>query len=220
MSGAVPVLRRFRRDTTGAMLVELAVVMPLFLLMIFGILEYGRLYWNESTAQKAMQIAARLASVRPPVCGAAFTPIGAVAPPSGSPAPRYGSLCRSGNICQSQARNCDLSAPTATATEIWNRIRPLLPPGTQPQAVTISYTDGTPNLSFLGGPYTPVVTAELVGACFQFVIPIHALGALASGTSNPTTPPCANSGIQLPGIALPSMSVSVPGEDLDVGTGS
>ena len=65
-------------------------------------------------------------------------------------------------------------------------------------------------LNFLGGPYTPVVTAELINVDFDFVMPIAPLAALAANdpsimSSNATS------------ITIPAMSTSVPGEDLASG---
>ena len=77
MTAVVDILRRFGRDTRGTALVEMAIVIPLLLLLIFGILEYGRLFWITGSAQKATAIAARIAAVRPAVCPGVPTTISA-----------------------------------------------------------------------------------------------------------------------------------------------
>ena len=55
-------LRRFERDENGTTVVELAVVMPLFLLLFFGLIDFGRMAFHYVTAEKAMQVAARVAA--------------------------------------------------------------------------------------------------------------------------------------------------------------
>ena len=206
-------LSEFRHDTRGSALVELSIVMPLLLLMLFGILDYGRLYWIETSLQKAMQIASRTASVRPPVCPGVPATYAAAAVPSGETAPRFGTLCRSGSVCADPGtRICDLTVASTTSDEIWDRIVALLPPGATRANVRLSYAFDD-RLGFLGGPYTPVVSAEFADLDFRFVLPIGQLAALAANDASitaksPTT------------ISLPTMSTSVPAEDLASGTDS
>ncbi|WP_170790679.1 TadE/TadG family type IV pilus assembly protein [Ruegeria lacuscaerulensis] len=203
------ILKAVARNQRGAALVELAIVIPLFLFLIFGVVDYGRLYWSTTAAQKAMHTAARLATVGPPQCGAlpATHTLSGGAPAN----TRFGALCRNGGICAvpNLPAPCTLDTSTPYGARIWNQIGPLLPPGTDPQNVQFTYSHDT-RLGFLGGPYTPVVTADLINVDFNFVMPLAGLAALASGnpavTSN--TP---NS------ISLPAMSTSVPAEDLAVG---
>ncbi|WP_171126261.1 MULTISPECIES: TadE/TadG family type IV pilus assembly protein [unclassified Ruegeria] len=219
------IARLLCRQERGAALVELAIVIPIFLFLIFGVIDYGRLYWSTTAAQKAMQTAARLATVGPPLCGA-LPPEHEIASGVGADT-RFGTLCRTGGlggICVDETNNlpdpCTLAdVPTIYtgasdtqpdyADRIWAEIGPLLPPGSTRDNVQFTYSHDW-QLGFLGGPYTPVVTADLVGVDFNFVMPLAGLAALAGGgpavTSN--TP---NS------ISLPAMSTSVPAEDLAVG---
>ncbi|SMO56675.1 TadE/TadG family type IV pilus assembly protein [Ruegeria faecimaris] len=203
------ILRTFRRQERGAALVELGMVIPLFLLLMFGIVDYGRLFWSTTMAQKAMQKASRLATLGPPLCGALPTEHTLA---SGAPtSTKFGVLCRSGNVCAVPAlpAPCPLNTATDYGARVWNDIRMLLPPGTTAANVQIGYSHDA-RLGFLGGPYTPVVTAELVNVNFNFMMPIAGLAALASNGTTPAsnTP---NS------ISLPAMSTSVPAEDLAAG---
>ncbi|KUJ85367.1 hypothetical protein AVO45_16600 [Ruegeria marisrubri] len=211
------ITRAFRRDTRGTALVELAIVLPLFLLLMFGVLEYGRLFWNSTMSQKAMQMAARLATVGPPLCAGVPTVHEITDPPPANT--QYGTLCRGTGVCATVAAvSCTLSNALddgvydgTYADRVWTSIEPLLPPGSSPSNVQFTYSQD-PDLGFLGGPYTPVVTAELVNVNFDFVLPIGGLAALAANdpTLAASTP---NS------ISIPAMSTSVPGEDLDSGAG-
>ncbi len=215
------ILRKLGRDDKGTALVELCIVIPLFLLLVFAIIDYGRLYWHTTTAQKAMQKAARLATVGPPLCGAlpdSHTISGSA--PAGT---KFGVLCRSGSVCSTPTLPdpCGLDTSTPYGARVWDNIERLLPPGTDPATnVQITYSHDT-RLGFLGGPYTPVVTAELVtpanngnpsrpGIEFDFVMPLASLAALAA--SDPTI--IATSATTL---LIPSMSTSVPAEDLAAG---
>lgn len=210
-------------DESGATLVELTLVLPLFLLIFLGIIDFGRLGFDVVTAEKAMQRAARIATVRPSVCAGLPDTTQRDGNNTTVPAPRFGTACNSGSqICQVEATiSCTLqtgiSAGNATATEIWNSINELMPANASPANVRITYTDsgrtGSPyydaagnlRLGFLGGPYVPVVTAEVIGPLqFNFVTPIGGLarlGGASSATFNQT-------------IDFPSLSVSLPGEDL------
>lgn len=63
MSAALRKLLSFHRHIHGAMAVEFALVMPLFLLIVMGAIEFGRLYWIRGTMQFAIDEAARYAMV-------------------------------------------------------------------------------------------------------------------------------------------------------------
>ncbi len=207
MKTVTHILRRFSHNERGTALVELGIVIPLFLLVIFAIVEYGRLYWSVTTAQKAMHIASRMATVGPPLCGAlpASHTLASGAPTS----TKFGTLCRGNNVCDPNPTlpsPCSLDTSTPYGNRIWTKIRPLLPPNASVNNVQFTYSHDT-RLGFLGGPYTPVVTAEIQNLQFDFVLPIGALAALASG--NPSTSPTS--------ITIPSMSTSVSGEDLAAG---
>jgi Flp pilus assembly protein TadG len=42
---------------------------PVYLLMLLGVVEFGRVLWTQSTLQQAVEAAARCASVDPSLCG-------------------------------------------------------------------------------------------------------------------------------------------------------
>lgn len=208
-------LRRLARDDRGASLVEYAMTVALFLALFFMLLDFGRLLYNWNMAEKAMQIAARMAAVRPAAC-----PTVPISNQRGSSAlaTQFGDDCGTGTgVCQGNSGGttrvdtclANDAAATATATEIYTRIQDLLPTGATPANLRFSYAFD-PKMNFLGGPYVPVVTAELVQPLeFEFVSPIYGLLRAAGATvAGPDTP--AN-------IPFPSMSVSLPGEDLALG---
>ncbi|MDB5474578.1 MAG: hypothetical protein JWP49_89 [Phenylobacterium sp.] len=54
----------------GAAAVETALLLPALLLVLLGVMEFGRLAWTQTTLNFAVQEAARCAAVRPDLCGA------------------------------------------------------------------------------------------------------------------------------------------------------
>ena len=58
-------LRRFRRDERGIQLVELAIVIPIFLILFAATAEFGRYFYEYTTLAKAARAGARYLSVNP-----------------------------------------------------------------------------------------------------------------------------------------------------------
>jgi len=189
-------VRRFVRDDCGAGLVEYALVILLFLTLLFAIIDFGRLGFAIVSANKANQIAARIATVRAPACGA--DPEFPIYERGADTTATFGTLCRARpGICAPRPElTCVGNANNPTAEEIFAAVRPLMPPNTGIEDLRFRYTPD-PNLGFLGGPYIPIVTVEFAEVDFNFVVPLwgNALN-----------------------ITLPNMSVSLPGEDLRSGS--
>jgi len=199
----------FSQDEKGATLVEFAVVLSIFLLLFFGLIDFGRLGFHYVNAEKAMQVAARVSAVRPPACPGVPL-INARGPtPGGTLPPDFGTSCRAGgNICANVGTiSCSGSAANPTANEIWGLIAGALPNDAAVGNLKFSYTYDN-NLGFLGGPYVPVVTVELQNLDFKFVSPLGTLAGLAGATASPSL------GADIP---FPPMSVSLPAEDLALG---
>lgn len=218
-------LRRFRMDEAGTTLVELAICISLFLVILFAIVDFSRLGYNWVVTEKAMQRGARVLAVRPPVCPG--LPAIHFADPNNTDSFPAGTLClTNGGICAPAFAQCLLSQPdatspgaVATATEVWGMIEPLMPQGTTAANVLVRY-NYDPRLGFLGGPYVPVITSRVVGAAdptsptgyaelpFEFVTPLSALAAQA-GASDVTG---------IPGtVPFPGIEVTIPAEDMNQG---
>ncbi len=202
-------VRPLLRDDSGAALVELAIVMPLFLLLFFGLIDFGRLGFETVMAEKAMDRAARIAAVRPAACPGVpnFNVRGTV--PVNTVPPRFGTSCGSGaTVCANPGTiSCTAAVSNPTASEIWTGIAPLMPHGATVANIRLSYTFDS-NLGFLGGPYVPVVTVELQNLGFQFLTPLGGLSALVDANGTRAL------AVSRP---FPSMSVSLPAEDLAQG---
>lgn len=57
------ILTRLRRDTRGAMAVEFALILPVFIAMLFGTLEIGNILFAKSTLQQGIETAGRYAMI-------------------------------------------------------------------------------------------------------------------------------------------------------------
>ncbi|MBD3678496.1 MAG: pilus assembly protein [Rhodobacteraceae bacterium] len=201
---------RFGRDEDGATLVEFAIVLSLFLLIFFGLIDFGRMAFHYVVAERGMYVAARVAAVRPPACPGVPESNQRGPTPNNETPPRFGTSCNAGaTVCTNPGTiSCDGTAGNSTADEVWTIVQGTLPNDATIANLRFSYTyDG--NLGFLGGPYVPVVTVELQNLNFQFVSPLAALVGLAGGAASPGLGD---------DIAFPSMSVSLPAEDLAMGT--
>ncbi len=207
--------RSFRRDETGATFVEFALVLALFLFILFGLIDFGRLAFHYVTAEKAMHVAARIASVRPPACAGVpeyyeIDPLNVDLVP-----PDFGTRCNDAGhefICKSVSKQCSGDLANSTVAEIWPIVSATLPNDAGPENLLFRY-DYDPNLGFLGGPYVPVVTVELQNVNFQFLgigstagSTLAGLVELAGGTPS--------SGMKNGYIEFPALSVSMPAEDL------
>jgi len=199
----------FRRDTTGTTLVELAIVLPLFLLIFFGLIDFGRMGAEFVMAEKAMQRAARIAVVRPPACPGVANVHQRGPVPINTLPPRFGTLCSANaNTCANVATvTCSGNIADPTVNEIWSSISAWMPTSATPANLSFSYAYDS-QLGFLGGPYTPIVTVEIQALNFQFTSPLSGFAALAGSTA---------ANVPSGTLPFPSMSVSLPAEDLALG---
>lgn len=207
------------RDETGTSTIELSIVMVLFLLLTFGLVEFGYALYQWNSASKATQLGARLAAVSDPVwCQLRQKDNGGnwlVSDP-GTPG---GPWTTNYNVtCTGSDGQCTGTAPagvsmTYSATNM-NRLVYGRGGGTtcgtvgtdgdagmcdvfwriMPANVSVNYRNT--NLGFAGRPGGPVptITVQLTGLTFQFI----ALGQLL-GFNN---------------ITLPDFKVTMTGEDL------
>jgi hypothetical protein len=197
---------RFRADQAGATLVEFAMVFGVFIFLLFGVIDFGRLGFSYVMATKATETAVRMAVVRPPVCAGLpvanlrGTLLGLTA------ALKFGTACNSaeGLCAQVATKSCSGSAQSPTAVEIWSQINALMPSNARIDNLEFSYRFDS-NLGFLGGAYRPVVTVEIKDLAFEYISP---LGALAAAAGAATEDKLGQS------FSFPSMSASLPAEDL------
>jgi Flp pilus assembly protein TadG len=215
---------RIARNEDGSTLVEMAFVLPLFILLFTGIVDFGRLAFHYIAAEKTVQVAARMAATLPSVCDIPTANLrGTYTDATG---PRFGTNCDfAGNVCvEPAAAICDAATPfdtngQNTATEIWNMLQfavPNDPTATFDQSnIAFSY-EFDPRMNFLGGPYVPMVTVTIEELPFRFVSPLGALAALVVGGTTKETEALrtATEGFKI----FSDFSATLPGEDLASGS--
>ncbi len=62
-------LRKATGDCRGASVIEYAIILPVFLAFLLGIMDTGRLLWTYNTLNRATDAAARCASINTTTCG-------------------------------------------------------------------------------------------------------------------------------------------------------
>ncbi len=171
--------RRLLFCRNGSTVAEFAIVLPLLLILIFGIIDAGRYMWAINRSQKAVQAGARHAIVTDTVPGGLqdYTFVSETNPP-GSPIPvaAFGSIiCEATGgspACTCATNPCNSAMVGATNSgafsAIAGRMRQLYPELSDSD-VRIHY-EGV-GLGFAGNPHgsdvSPLVTVELDGATFQ-----------------------------------------------------
>lgn len=218
-------LSRFGSSENGATVVELAVVLPIFLLIFLGLIDFGRLAFHYVAAEKAVQLAARTAAVRPAAC-AGLPQTNGRGSYTDATGPRYGTNCSyASGVCQDPSvapctgAGATGTEATATVDEIWNLLQFALPsdPTAQFDRSNVGFAyDFDPDMNFLGGPFVPVVTVTIEELPFRFVSPLGALAALAANGATDETDAltAATTGFRI----FSDFSASLPGEDLASGT--
>lgn len=185
------------------MLVEFALVLPLFLVLLMAVIDFGQIYLRWILAEKATALAARFAVVRPPVCPGVPT-FNDRTPgiPRTSP---FGTACTASffDLCDDPGTiTCTGgNAVGDTFDDLFDAVDGLLPATIAPENIRFTYSFA--NLGFLGGPYVPLVSVELVGDVdVPFITPLGPLLQAfygGGGLDDPTLPP---------------MRATLPAEDL------
>lgn len=61
-------LRRLLAESRGLTLVEFAILLPVFVALVLGVMQLGQLFWTQSALQHAVEMAARCASINTTLC--------------------------------------------------------------------------------------------------------------------------------------------------------
>ena len=181
--------RKIIFDQSGSTAAEFGLVLPLLLLLLFGIIDVGRWMWTYNQAEKATQMGARLAVVAAGISGSATAspPTGLYASYVGTggliqgdvvPASAFGKItCTGAGSGASITASCTCTGPcptgatTANATafkNIFDRMHMFLPQLTASN-VTIEYSSS--GLGYAGSPVlpdlSPLVTVKVTGMTFK-----------------------------------------------------
>jgi hypothetical protein len=197
-------LAHLAQDTSGAAMIEFAIIAFLFFVLTGGLVDFALAIYQWNSASKAVQLGARLAAVSNPVSSdlKTLTGLEGGALP-GEPFPAFVRVCSGASQSCSGGGTYDVAAmdtlvygrgQTSCGTvgadqfagmcDVFNRI--------QPQNVIVTYRQT--GLGFAGRPGGPVptITVELTGLTFDFVFLSSLLGA----------------------ITMPAMKTTATGEDL------
>ncbi|MEL6964506.1 MAG: TadE family protein [Pseudomonadota bacterium] len=195
-----------RQNDDGGVLVEFALVLPLFLVMLMAVIDFGQIYLRWILAEKATDLVARFAVVRPPICPG--VPIFNDRTPGIPKTSPFGTSCTASffDLCENPGVvTCTGASATGDSFgDIFDAVNGLLPAGIEPE--NISFTYSFANLGFLGGPYVPLVSVELTGdVAVPYFTPLGPLLQTFYGGSG------------FGDLILPPMRATLPAEDLSEG---
>lgn len=169
-------IRRLLHDRAGASGAEFALVLPLLLLFLFGIIDGGRWLWTYNRGAKATQMGARFAVVANPVAPGiedSYLGVGGLTQGDLIPASAFGKITCTSSGCVCTTTPCP-TIGTVTAsnfTNIVNRMRLFMP---EIQAANVSVEYSSSGLGYAGNPggsdIEPLVTVKLSGLQFRPVV--------------------------------------------------
>jgi len=163
------------RNQSGASAAEFALVLPLLLLMIFGIIDGARFIWEYNRAEKATQVGVRVAAVTIAIpqglIDAEYVGVGGLTQGDIIPASALGTLVCSRTGCDDPP--CTAPCPSAGTINtdgfdaILDRMQDMKPDITAAN-VRVEYRGS--GLGFAGDPngmeVSPLVTVRLTGLTF------------------------------------------------------
>lgn len=166
------------RSRSGASSAEFALVLPLLILLLFGVIDGGRWLWEVNKAEKAAQAGARFAVVTTPVASGLVTAdylgVGGLTQGDIIPRTAFGTVTCGSTACCSTGLTCTQPYPAlgtfdSTAFQrIVTRIRAMHPEVTSAN-VRIRYSGS--GLGYAGDPngmdVSPLVTVQLTGLQFR-----------------------------------------------------
>jgi Flp pilus assembly pilin Flp len=171
-------LRRFWRGRSGAVAAEFALVVPIFLAFIFGVIDVGRAMWTWNRAEKATEAGVRFAVATNtlPTGLSALDLIGVSA--GGStigegqviPESAFGKLSCDRTTCACITAPCyGITAMNSAAFDaMLARMQGLFP---EIEAANVRVDYSSAGLGYAGDPFasdvTPLVTVRLVDMTFQ-----------------------------------------------------
>lgn len=170
--------RAFLRDTRGASAAEFALVLPLALLLLFGLIDVGRYVWAINQAEKATQVGARWAvatdMIPSGLADYSFAIDGGIlqgepVPPDAFPGVTCSAPGGTAECACAPGGTCDfpLDADNAAFTNLVEHMKDIYP-RIKAEDVRIDYSWS--GLGFSGDPngpdVAPIVTVQLEGITF------------------------------------------------------
>ena len=160
-------IRRLCHDQTASSAVEFAVVLPLLLVLLLGLIDTGRFLWTWNRAEKATQMGARFAVVTnyvEPGLNTSYVGVGGLTQGDTIPASAFGKI-----ICTSSGCSCDTTpcpalgtANTTAFDAVVARMHAYMPEIT---AANVKVEYSTSGLGYAGNPsgpdIAPLVTVKI-----------------------------------------------------------
>jgi len=161
-------MRRFLLDRTAAAGAEFALVLPLLLILLFGIIDTGRWLWTYNRAEKAVQMGVRFAAVANPPDNTLFNTkyvgVGTLTQGDLIPASAFGTMTCTDTSCTCTTNPCP-AADTYTQADFRNvvdRMKAFLPEVGYSN-VAIEYSSS--GLGYAGNPngpdLSPLITVKI-----------------------------------------------------------
>lgn len=160
------IFARLLRSEGAAAGAEFAIVLPLLLLLLFGVIDAGRFMWEYNMAEKATQMGARFAVVTNPVAGKlagprqggySFSVSDGIA--QGNPVPTSSfdnSVCDNASCSCTGGNICPMTYNATAFNNIVTRMAAMYPPIAAPNVQVIYKNVG---IGFAGDPDNPQVSA-------------------------------------------------------------
>lgn len=165
---------RLGRDRSGASAAEFALVLPLLILFLFGIVDAGRFAWEYNRAEKATQMGARMAVVTDPVAGGImtkdFTGVSGLTAGDIIPAAAMPDITCNNSTCS--CSGCPTGLPgTYNATAFTNLVTRMNQIDPRIAAANVQVIYRGSGLGYAGDPngmdVVPIVTVQLRNIPFQ-----------------------------------------------------
>lgn len=160
-------IRDLSRHSGGASAAEFALVLPLLLILLFGIIDGGRWIWTYNKAAKATHMGARFAVVADPVApgvASSYLGVGGLTQGDLIPASAFGKITCTNSGCSCSTTPCPAigTVDAQDFTNIVDRMR-LFMPEVQASNVVVEYSSS--GLGYAGNPtgpdLSPLVTVKL-----------------------------------------------------------
>lgn len=182
---------QFRRNVSGAVLIEHTLVFVLLMLLTFGLVEFGVVLYQYNAAETATSAGARFVATRGPV-------ITEISDCGVTTSARAGTRCADVSGASGWTLTCDASAPTGNCQgAVLNQLVAEMQryyPNVEAQNVQVVFRGA--GLGFVGrGAPVPLVTVRLTGMAYEYI----AVGALL-GISD---------------LDMPGFDATLVGEDLN-----
>lgn len=168
-------IRRLIQDRSASSAAEFALVLPLLLIFLFGIIDAGRWLWTYNRAEKATQMGVRMAVVTDPVSpaiSASFLGVGGLTQGDIIPTSAFGLItCQGSGSGASITATCTCTTSpcptlgTANNTAFANIVKQmqLFLPQLSASNVVVQYSSS--GLGYAGDPYgrdlSPLVTVKI-----------------------------------------------------------